>query len=170
MIDKDYLNSIIDYNSESGVFVWKKVKVKNQVKVGSLAGYLDKKGYLRIQIDGKNYMAHKLAWLSIYGVLPDMIDHKNQVKSDNRISNLRVVNNLQNSKNRKICSSNTSGCMGVTWNNKKSRWIARINVDGKRVYLGSFANYSDAINTRKNAEVLYGYHTNHNKESLNDSN
>ena len=165
MLSRDYLNSILDYNKESGIFTWIKVKVKNQVKNGSIAGYIDNKGYVRIQIDGKNYMAHKLAWLSVYGILPDMIDHINQVKSDNRILNLRAVDNLENSKNRKICTSNTSGCMGVTWKKSKNRWVARINVDGKRVYLGSFANFSDAVDIRKNAEILYGYHENHNMES-----
>lgn len=163
MLTREYLNSIIDYNKDSGLFIWKKVRVKNQIKAGSVAGYLDKKGYLRIQIDGKNYMAHKLAWLSEYGIIPEMIDHINQVKSDNRIKNLRVVTASENAKNRKICSNNTSGCMGVTWNKSSRKWIARITIEGKRISLGRFIEYHSAVNARKNAEVLYGFHENHNK-------
>lgn len=165
MISKKYLKSIISYSKESGVFVWKKVKVKNQIKKGSVAGYIDKKGYIRIQIDGKNYMAHKLAWLYEYGILPDMIDHINQVKSDNRIENLRIANSSENAKNRKICSNNTSGCMGVTWCKSSNRWVSRITIDGKRINLGRYAVYCDAVNARKNAEALYGYHPNHNKSN-----
>jgi len=163
MLDKEYLNSLIDYDPKTGKFTWKIVRVKNQLSEGSHAGYIDSKGYLRIQIDGKNYMAHKLAWLSVYGTIPETIDHINQVKNDNRIENLRVVTHSENAKNKKIGAKNTSGCMGVTWKKSECRWVVRINADGKRVYLGSFAKYDDAVNARKSAEKLYGYHTNHNK-------
>ena len=55
---------------------------------------------------------------------------------------------------------NKSGCVGVTWNKDKHKWIASITFNGKYKYLGSFENKEDAIKARKEAENdLYSKHS-----------
>ncbi|MDA6380520.1 HNH endonuclease signature motif containing protein [Escherichia coli] len=69
-----------------------------------------------IMINGKAYPAHRLAWLIVYGTMPDgFIDHINRVRTDNRISNLRLVTHSENMQNRKIQKNNKSGYRGVSW-------------------------------------------------------
>ena len=110
------------------------------------------------------HQGHRLIWLYEYGYFPEMIDHINHTKTDNRLCNLREAVREINGKNRPLQSNNTSGVHGVSWHSRNKRWTARINVDKKRISLGRFANYSDAVNARMNAEVLYGYSELHGKD------
>lgn len=49
-------------------------------------------------------------------------------------------------------SNNTSGVQGVDWLAKKQRWRATICFKGKRLYLGSYKDFEDAVKARKRAE------------------
>lgn len=161
---QDYLKNIIDYNRKTGSFIWK-VKIGNRIKSGDVAGSFNKaSGYIHIQINGKKYQAHRLAWLYEYGYMPkEHIDHKNHNRKDNRITNLRDVKQKENNKNASKRKDNTSGVTGVHWCKQHNRWKSIINVDGKNKFLGRFVDFSDAVNARKNAEVLYGFSKNHGK-------
>ena len=53
---------------------------------------------------------------------------------------------------RPVRCNNTSGVTGVDWMEKKQRWRASIYFKGKRRYLGSYANFEDAVKARKRAE------------------
>jgi len=92
------------------------------------------------------------------------VDHINHIRDDNRWENLRLVSASGNSRNRGMSSRNTSGVTGVTWSRSKSRWVAQIKVDKENKTLGVFTDFSEAVNARKNAEVLYGFHENHGKD------
>ena len=54
--------------------------------------------------------------------------------------------------------------MGVTWCKKMERWKSTIKIDGKSIHLGYHLNFGNAVDARKNAEVLYGFHKNHGKD------
>jgi len=151
----------LDYNRDTGAFVWK-IDVGCKIKAGTPAGHLNEDGYVQIQIDGKSYRAHRLAWLFEHGELPVMIDHINQDKSDNSISNLRSVSHSENMRNRKLSENNTSGVGGVTWCVRAKKWVARITVGGHRKHLGYFDDINMATKVRKNAKIKYGYCLNHN--------
>ena len=84
-----------------------------------------------------------------------IIDHINGIRSDNRKSNLRIVNRTENNMNRKIQRNNTSGCTGVYWSDYRNRWVACIELFGKHIHLGVFKKYDDAVKARKNAEEIY---------------
>ena len=162
---QEYLKTLFNYDEDSGIVTHKYVPKYSKNKVGNIAGYFHKKtGYIKIMISGKSYQMHRLIWIMIHGTEPKNIDHINGKRSDNSKLNLRSVSSAENSKNMKKSKANTSGKMGVYWRKDNQRWMAVIFVDMKRVYLGQFAEYSDAVNARKNAEVLYGYHENHEKE------
>lgn len=159
------VNDGLSYNPDTGLFTHTKNKQGGKKK-GDIAGSYNKVlGYVVIKLKGKSYMAHRLAWLVTYGTFPKgQIDHINHNRSDNKISNLRDVSVVENQRNITKPSDNTSGVVGVRWNEKANRWHARIAVDGKEVYLGYHVEFSDAVNARKNAEVLYGFHENHGRD------
>jgi len=164
VVEVNRLKEILSYNKDSGVFTWlKKPSAKSsRVKIGEVAGYVQ--DYVKIKIDGKQYKAHRLAWLYMTGYFPkEQIDHINHIKTDNRFVNLREVNNQENHKNRTVNKNNTSGVVGVGWHKASKKWLAKIGIEGTEVQLGTFVLFSDAVNARKNAEVLYGFHKNHGK-------
>jgi hypothetical protein len=96
-------------------------------------------GYRKIRINGRSYLAHRLAWLYMTGEWPqNVIDHASGQRSDNRWENLRAASPLLNSHNRKRPSNNTSGFKGVTFYKAGNIWRAFIRVDGLLRFLGSF--------------------------------
>lgn len=163
-IDQENLKRLFSYNQESGLFVRKVQLQGSNYKVGTIAGSVDK-GYVVLRIGKKQkYFAHRLAFLYMTGRYPDNIDHINHNKEDNRWCNLREVGHEDNMKNKKRYSSNKSGVAGVSWAKNVCKWRACISVDKKQINLGWFEEFSEAVNARKNAEVLYNYHKNHGKD------
>ncbi len=159
---RSIIKSLVDYNPDNGEFRWKCSRGNKQS--GSLAGYL-RHGYITIKINGKQYAAHRIAWLLTHGMWPNGdIDHINGNILDNRIINLRDVDRTTNLRNMTISSLNTSGITGVHWCKTWGKWKAQISGDGKRVVLGSFDNLLDAVCARKSAEIEYGYHPNHGRQ------
>ncbi len=68
------------------------IKKQDTHEVGSIAGDIDEDGLLQVEVEGQMYYAHHLAWLYVYGELPQTdIYHINGVKTDNRIANLTQV-------------------------------------------------------------------------------
>ena len=83
--------------------------------------------------------------LQLYRIVMDItnrksvVDHINHNTLDNRKENLRVVEIMQNSKNRgSKNSNNSSGYRNVFWSNKDNRWLVMLQVDGKSTCLGRF--------------------------------
>lgn len=151
----EYLRSILHYDPATGIFTLK-VGSANQVKAGNIAGSPTGLGYLQIKLQSRNYKAHRLAWLYVYGEWPeDQLDHINRNRSDNRIANLRDVSHKQNGQNRSKRSDNTSGHPGICWHKQNSKWRARIKHNQKLTHLGYFENLEEAIAARKAAEKIY---------------
>ena len=158
MISKSILEAYLKYNPDTGVFTRISGKYINLE-----TNCINRSGYVVISINGKNYLAHRLAWILYYGSLEDdmEIDHINHVRHDNRVANLRKVSKKINSRNTSLGSSNRSGILGVCWDNTKMRWRAFITVDGVRKGLGYFKDMSEAVMVRKEAEKDNGFHKNH---------
>lgn len=144
-LDCDALRERLDYDPDTGVF-------RHRVgwgrrAPGSVAGSLDSRGYLRINLLGKYYRAHRLA-LAISGIkVPkgSKVDHINGDKTDNRLENLRICDHAGNMKNRrKSCGS--SRYKGVTvLDTSSGREIrATIRSDGVTYRLGRFSTEIDA--------------------------
>ncbi len=119
-------------------------------------------GYMSIQFNGVNHLAHRVAWAMHYGAWPETnIDHIDHVIMNNRISNLRLATRAENAKNRPIYGKNKSGVPGVWWDARYGTWYAQVGGGINRKFLGAFGNLFDAVCARKSAEMELGYHNNH---------
>lgn len=130
------INELLAYNPESGLFT--RIKPSGPCKAGSIAGCVNGSGYRQVNIDGRVYLEHRLAYYVTTGQLPDFVDHINGNRQDNRISNLRATNPRNNQYNRRISIVNTSGVKGVCWCNNRKKWIAHCRVNGSKFMVGRF--------------------------------
>lgn len=136
------LKELLDYDPETGVFRWSPIP-RSGVTAGSIAGRhtnnISPNGsrYVLIQVDGRPYLAHRLAWFYVHGVWPNKIDHKNRIRWNNWIDNLRDTNLVVNQHNRWGAQrSSRIGLQGVKKNGPG--WSARIKVMGRCRHLGTF--------------------------------
>lgn len=114
------------------------------------------KGYLIGSVFGRKFKSHRVAWAIHYGEWPmHQIDHVNGDRGDNRIENLRDVNNKENHRNMKTFSSNTSGHVGVYPHDERFR--VRVG----NVHVGIFNSFDEAVLARKEAQFVLGFHLNH---------
>lgn len=136
MVTQERLNELFSYDETTGNLI-RKIS-RQRVKSGEVAGSLTSKGYLRTSIDGRLYMNHVLVWILAYGSPPlQQIDHINRNKKDNRLANLREVDNRLNCCNK---SNHNSGFPGVDFHRKSNLWRCRIRVGKSRYSLGYFKN------------------------------
>lgn len=165
----DKLRELLEYDPETGALIWKTresaaseaaAKIWNKRFSGKEAGCLTEKGYLKVRIGKKKYYAHRIAWAIHHGEWPDVIDHVNHEKSDNRISNLRSVKFSENLLNRPP-QKNSKVFVGVHRHKECYRWVASIGHKGRPVYLGLYACIGKAIKARREAERDLGFHENH---------
>lgn len=157
------LLQLLHYDPDTGIFRWI-VKPAQRVKIGDIAGSVDAGGYIVIEITGKNYKAHRLAWFYMTGEWPSCdVDHRDGVPSNNTWTNLREAAGSVNHVNTAIYKSNTSGVKGVSWHKVSGKWVASIGHNKRSIHLGCFDNMDDAIRARYEAEKLYhGEHSRYN--------
>jgi len=169
VIKQEYLKQFLLYDPGTGVFAWI-YSLSDRVNDGDIAGCIANNGtanknYRSIKLNNKTYLAHRLAWLYVYGKFPDNhIDHIDGNGLNNRISNLRDVTVMENHKNVRRQSNNTSGHSGVVYDKSRKKWKAEIKINNKSIYLGRFECFNDAVIERKMAECSYGFHKNHGED------
>ena len=132
---EEKIRLLLGYEPKSGDLVW--LTSYGRKRPGMIAGVLDRQGYIRIRINGKTLMGHRIAWLLSYGRWPDgQIDHKNLRKSDNRLCNLREVgeNNFLQRGNQRVRKDSRSKLKGVTFL-PRGTFTARIG----NKHLGTFS-------------------------------
>jgi len=159
IVTKKELKKLLKYNPKTGVFIWRITKSPT-ASAGDIAG-CQHSNYIDIRINSVGYKAHRLAWLYVYGVWPNVIDHINQDSLDNKISNLRDVDYIENGKNRKKNINNASGVAGVCWFNRTKKWRAQIIANKKYIHLGYFEDKFEAICARMSANNKHGFLKNH---------
>lgn len=149
---------VFDYNCDSGELTWLVGRRR-----GLIAGCIDSNGYIVVRHKGKNYYAHRIAWEIVNGdILHGMeVDHIDHDRSNNAITNLRIVNSKGNAKNKKLMTNNTTGFNGVYVSGDKFR--ARAMVDGVMFNIGTFDTFDDAVLARSLFNVD-SFHENHGKK------
>lgn len=160
------LREIFDYDSETGLLTWRyrpdSPNWWNAKYAGTVAGTINARGYRKVYVDYIPYPAHRLVWAIYHGTEPvHCIDHINGNCSDNRIENLRDVPHKTNMRNMRLYSSNSTGVVGVSWSKALSKWQAHITVDGRTTVIGTFDSFDQAVEARRRASQLNGYHKNH---------
>ena len=156
----DQLRTVLDYDPSTGIFTWRhRPDIRpciNSLRGGKPAGTPRMNGYIGICIDGRHRLAHRLAWLYIHGRWPTAeIDHINEERADNRITNLREATHGQNNTRSKPRKGNRSGVLGVF--SCGNRWQAQIMHKGAKYHLGVYATIEEAKAARDTAaEMLHG--------------
>lgn len=84
-----------------------------------------------------------------------IVDHIDGNPLNNKRNNLRIGTQELNARNHGICSTNTSGVTGVTWDKQRSKWAAQIVYKNKNHHLGRFNDFDDAVKARKDAEIKF---------------
>lgn len=166
-----YLAPLVDYNPETGEMFWRvrggddaAVKMFNTRFAGRQITRKGDSGYYHagVRFNGKDLVVpvHRLAWYIVHGEVPQgQIDHKDRVRTNNRISNLRVVTHAENGRNQRLHSNNTSGYVGVSWDKNGRRWAAYVSHAGKRVGLGRYKDVSAAAEAAAAARQMLGIST-----------
>lgn len=144
------LREFFKYSPETGDIRW--IKTPSPiVKVGGLICGKNRAGYIRVVLNKKDLLAHRVAWALFHHAWPSgMIDHINGDKADNRIVNLRDVSRSVNTQNQKKAhkSNLSSGLLGVQFFKRTGRWRTQIWVNGKSSFLGYF-------DTKEQAHEVY---------------
>jgi len=147
MLSQSELKSLLHYDPETGLFthLYRPVthylhKSWNTRWAGKQAGFVNKLGYIPIFLNHKLYLAHRLAWLYVYGYFPAVhIDHIDRNPSNNKISNLRLATRSENMQNISLCqNNNTTGFLGVSTRKDINKYRASIRVNKKYIHLGYF--------------------------------
>jgi len=135
------------YYYKDGVLFYKKdigYKVKKDAKVGSV----NAKGYLATNVNYIGYKVHRLIFAMHHRYFPEVIDHIDRNKLNNKIENLREVSVSENVINSGLSSRNTSKYKGVHFCNREKKWIATVCRKNKRHYIGGFATLEEAYQAR----------------------
>jgi len=138
------LVSLLKYKNRTGLLYWSK-NFDRKNRVGQKAGCLTNRGYMQLRFKGKVYFAHRVIFFMHHGFLPEQIDHKDGIKSNNKIKNLRGANHSQNQQNSKKRTNNSSGYKGITWRKASKKWVVRIVVDRKSHHVGLYENIELAV-------------------------
>lgn len=97
-------------------------------------------GRCRVHINKESYSIHRVVWVLHYGSIDSnlVVDHRDGDVKNNRISNLRLITQKDNTRNRKQLKNNKSGVPGVfyyDYPNSRLHWRASYyNLDGKHIH------------------------------------
>lgn len=146
----------INYEPSTGEFRWL-VSNNQKIKIGDIAGFIRKDGYRILKLEGRQYLAHRVAFFLMTGVWPTKIDHKNRNRSDNRWGNLRLATWSENNANRP-----PRGYLGLKGVFKSyNKFEARAYKDGQKYTIGVYdgpleaANAYDEVAIKLHGEFAY---------------
>ena len=143
---RDELATVFSYDPESGKLF----------RDGRESGSRTSLGYTVVCLKGRRYMAHVVAWVLTHGYRPEVVDHVNGARSDNRLANLRPANRSQNRANSNTNRGNKYP-KGVRKDPRCRRYHAAVSVNGKAKHLGMFDTVEEAHAAYKRAaSVLFG--------------
>ena len=131
--------------------------IRNRI-TGKILKQSTSNGYKVVGIDGYGTKSvHRLVACAFLNNSENKknVDHKNRDKTNNNIINLRFATHVENGQNMSKRNNNTSGIVGVVWYKRDKKWRVQIMVNKKRLHLGLFVNFDEAIKVRKEAEVKY---------------
>ena len=128
---------------------------RQTVRERILKAGIDVYGYLIVRLSkyGKlrTFTVHKLVAMVFLNHTPCgmkmVVNHIDNNPTNNRVSNLEIISQRDNSYTHHI---GTSKYKGVCWNSARNKWMADIRINGKKKYLGLFENELDASQAYQN--------------------
>ena len=170
IIEKHQIN-MIQFNVE----VWKIIngydnyqissfgRVRNIISGNVLKPQVGTTGYYQVSLHkngkSKNNKIHKLVANAFINNLSNKrnIDHMDNERLNNHVSNLRWCTSQENARNTKLSNKSTSGVKGICFHKQQSKWRAHIVINGKQIHLGLFDTLDDAKVARQfKANQLFG--------------
>jgi hypothetical protein len=148
-----------------GTLLWRErldvPKEWNSRRAGRYAGTLSKRdGYVIVQVHSHRWTsrAHRIVWAMTKGAWPKgQLDHKNGIRNDNRLRNLREATQSNQTINSETRSDNSLGIRGVRLHKPSGRFQARIGISGRVYHLGLFLTSEEAAGAyRDAAKRLHG--------------
>ena len=125
------------------------------------------KGYVQVSLNRNNKKYTKMVHVFVaVAFLPNpenkrFVDHIDNCKTNNNITNLRWATSVQNGQNRTLNKNSKTGQKGVSYEKKTKKWQAYIYIDGLKIHLGKFTNIEDAKQARIiKANQAFGIYTN----------
>jgi hypothetical protein len=156
-VSPDKLRQLLRYDPETGALYW---RARPDDMFGTVAKSrrwntryadkraftaLDKDGYLIGTVLGSGHRAQRVAWAIAFGARPSAeVDHIDRDRVNNRLSNLREASRRENNLNTRSRSGTTSQYRGVKRRASAAKWIAQIQIDGRKEHLGTFADEAEA--------------------------
>jgi len=129
----------------------------------------DSRGYNQVSLykegKSKRYLVHAIVAQAFLQHLPNgthtiVVDHINNIKTDNRVSNLQLITQRENIEKSYLSKKTSSKYTGVFWHKIANKWVAQIRIEGKKKYLGCFADeykahlaYQNALNELNNKNI-----------------
>lgn len=109
-------------------------------------------GYNKVMLcrDGnhKSMKTYKLVAIAFLGYRPGedglVVDHINNIKADDRLSNLQLITQRENTSKDRWRKNHSSKYTGVCWDKTKKKWKARIQINKKNKHLGCFKSEIEA--------------------------
>ena len=144
-IDIALVRSLFSYDKDTGVLY--------RLSNGEVAGHINKQGYVIVKIGRAAFKAHRIIYCLVTGEQPEIIDHINQNKKDNRWCNLRNVSfrvNLCNN-SRKIANTGFKSVHKSPY----GKYIVQLAVKGKYTYFGSYEDLELADLVAREARIKY---------------
>ena len=158
-------HEVFDYDPDTGKLFWK-ISPSKSVKIGQEAGSTradnDGSEFKILRFNGTTKLIHHVVWEMFNGPIApgEVIRHKNKDRTDNRIENLIKMRRGSIAHGTSIRTDNTSGVKGVGFHKRYGKWVARIYVDGRPIYLGAYDKLENAAKARRQAEIKYGFTVN----------
>ena len=146
-------DEIVYVNRFGELWRWKRHRNRTAPKFNKCNNKPNKSdGYVQPGINGKKVFQHRIIAAVFLGLdIHDTkieVDHRNGIRHDNRLENLRLVNHQEN-------NFNQTKALGYYWNKQKNKWHARICLNGKDKHLGYYDNEEDARNAYLDAKKIY---------------
>lgn len=139
---------------EAGALFWRK-SPRRGIAAGARAGYVEFDGYTVVCVRRRRMHVHRVIYAMATGNACSVVDHRNGIRSDNRLANLRAATASQNGANRSAQVNSKLGIKGVDFHKKSGRFRAQIRVEGAKIHLGLFRSPDDAARAYNAAALSY---------------
>lgn len=156
-----HVASLVDYDPFEGTMVWRHRKDNegfNARFAGANVGSPNDRGIIKacVQFDGSGKIIPigRLAYFMLYGDLPRVVIFKDRDQRNFKADNLEARDS------RRVYTAspntqNTTGRTGVYTRPDRGTYMAKIDVRGQSIFLGSFETMDEAIAAREAAEIKF---------------